>query len=331
MKGRLPHDSPGSVNLHGGTGDITGMCSCGDFIEVYKEGMTFRVKTPESIDPGRTNPNTPFVPAITDNVGSSSPAVARVLLQGRDILEAAGLDQKINKAAVVEDLHACKEALIVCEKAARRVASHIDGISEEIRAHGIKRQAQGTALNALPQVPDLEADATAFLIHAKRAIHSICRLPSRFLSIPAKDNNFDALAKRLAAAIGTQSPVTEFVQVHAPGVRHLIELRNLQEHPGPRRTVIENFAVLPNGSISVPMWHVSDERPLSIRDEMLVSAGFLVDMAEHVLIRLVMHVIDQRIPFVIEEIDAAQVNPKVPIKYRLSIDLSRLQPAEAPD
>lgn len=236
MRSKLPRDSGGSLELHGGTGGITAMCSCGEFLEVYKEDTTFRIKSPESIDPGRTNPNAPFVAAVYDNVGSSSRAVARVLLQGRDILEAAIFQQKVDKPGVIQALHACKESLVICEKVADRVASQVDRIVSEIQTSGIKRDSPGGALNPFPQVPDLESEATSFLIHAKRAIQQICRMPSMFLPVPAKDTNFDALGKTLAATTGAQAPVTDFVQTNAPGVRYLIELRNYQEHPDAKRT-----------------------------------------------------------------------------------------------
>ncbi len=325
MKNKFPRDSAGSLDLHGGTGGITAMCSCGEFLEVYKEDMTFRVKTPEAIDPGQTNPKAPFVAAVSDSVGSASPAVARVLLQGRDILETAILKKPIDKPGVVQVLHACKEALIVCEKVAARVALQVDTIIGDIQASGVKRDSRGRALNPFAQVSDLEAQATAFLIHAKRSIQSICRLPSMFLPVPPKDNNFDALGKTLAAAIRAQAPVTEFVLANAPGVRYLIELRNYQEHPDAKRTVIDNFAVMPDGTISVPMWYVSGETPRPIREEMPAAAEFLVQIAEAMLIHLVMHTVDGRFPFIIQEFDAAEVNPKMPIKYRLSIDVSKLK------
>jgi hypothetical protein len=325
MKTKFPRDSAGSLELHGGTGGITGMCSCGEFLEVYKEDVTFCVRSPESIDPGRTNPNAPFVAAVSDTVGSASPTVARVLLQGRDILEAAIFQHKINKPRVVQGLHACKEALVICEKVAARIASKVDTIIGEIKLKGLKRDSRGRALNPFPQVSELETDATAFLIHAKRSIQTMCRLPSMFLSVQAKDNNFDALGKTLAAAIGAQAPLTEFVKANATGVRHLIELRNYQEHPGAKRTVIENFVVMPNGTISVPMWYVSGETPRPIGEEMPAAVAFLVQMAEAMLIHLVMHSVDKRFPFIIQELDADHINPKMPIKYRLSIDVSKLR------
>lgn len=300
------------------------MCSCEQFLEVYKEDMTFRVKTPETIDPDRTNPHAPFVAAVADTVGSSSPAVARVLLQGRDILEAAVFERKVDKAAVVQALHSCKESIVACEKVARRVASSIDGIIEQIRTGGVKRD-RGGALNPFPQIIDLDSEATAFLINAKRAIQLICRLPATILPVPPKDTNFDHLAKTLEASVGRDAPVTEFVRTNAAAVRYLIELRNWQEHPNAKRTVVANFSVAPDGSLTPPMWHVSGETPSSIRDDMLAGVEFLVGIAEVMLIHVVMHAVDKRIPFIIVEVDREHLNPGLPIRYRLSIDASKLR------
>lgn len=299
------------------------MCSCGDVLEVYKEDVTFRIKTPETIDPDRTNPKAPFVAAIADTVGSSSPAVARVLLQGRDIVEKIVLEREIDKAAVVQVLYQCKESIVACEKTARRVAASVDTIIKDIEAGGVKRDARG-ALNPFPQALDLDSDATSFLINAKRAVQLICRLPATILGIPLKDNNFEYLAKTLATTLEPGVTVTEFVRANAAPVRYLIELRNWQEHPNTKRTIVTNFSVAPDGTLTPPMWHVSDETPQSIREDMLAGADFLVQIAEAMLIHLVMHASDKRIPFVIVELGPAQINAELPIKYRLSIDTSKL-------
>jgi len=329
-KNRLPRDAAGSFELQGGTGGITAMCSCREFLEVYKEDVTFRIRTPESIDPDRTNPNAGFVAAMTDTVGSASPAVARILLQGCEIFEAAAITRTVDKSAVVQALHSCKEEVVVCEKVAARVVDRVDAIVAEVKAGGLKRESRGRTLNPFPQVADLDSDATSFLIHAKRAILYICRLPSLFLGVPAKDTNFDELGKTLERAVGAEAYVTKFVRNNAPGVGYLIELRNHQEHPDVKRTIVDNFAVLPDDTISLPMWYLSGETPRPIGVEMLAGVQFLVQMAEGMLIHLVMHTADKRFPFIIQEYEAPDVDPKKPIKYRLSADLSRLRfgPAE---
>ncbi len=239
---RLPRDAAGSFELKEGTGGLTAMCSCDDFLEVYKEDVTFHVRTPESIDPKRTNPRALFVAAVADTVGSSSLVVARVLLQGRDILQSALFERPVDKAAVVRTLYAIKESLVVCEKVARRVASHVDGIVEKIRTVGLTAEKRGRALNPFPQVPDLETDAATFLIQAKRAIRSICELPSLFFPMKGNDSNFDKLFKTLSKTASAPAPVVECVRDNATPIRYLSDLRNFQEHPSAnKRTIIENF------------------------------------------------------------------------------------------
>lgn len=108
-------------------------------------------------------------------------------------------------------------------------------------------------------------------------------------------------------------------------VSHLIALRNWQEHPGEKRTIIENFVLLPDDTIAPPAWYVSDEtKPSPLGPDMRAAARFLVEIAEAMLIHLVMHTIDKCFPFVIQEFEPERVDPKKPIKYRLSADLSKL-------
>jgi hypothetical protein len=178
------------------------------------------------------------------------------------------------------------------------VTGPIDAIARENSSQRSERDNHGRALNPFPQVPDLDSDASTFLIHAKRVIYDICRLPSMFLPVPAKDTNFDDLGKTLERAVGAGAPVTGFVRSSAPVVRYLIELRNWQEHPGAKRTVVENFAVTPDDKISPPTWYVSGETPSSVGTDMRAATQVLVEIAEGILIHLVTHTIDKPFPFI---------------------------------
>jgi hypothetical protein len=109
-----------------------------------------------------------------------------------------------------------------------------------------------------------------------------------FLPVEPKDTNFDALLKTLSKIADAPAAVTKFVRDNADGVRYLIELRNFQEHPDAKRTVVDNFKVMPDGTISVPRWYLSDDTPRPIREEMSAAVEFLIRMAEAMLIHLVM-------------------------------------------
>jgi len=178
-------------------------------------------------------------------------------------------------------------------------------------------------------VPELETDATTFLIHAKRAIRNICQLPSVFFQVEPKDTDFDHLLKRLLKISDVPELLTGFVRNNAAGVRYISSLRNFQEHPGARRTIIDNFKVLPN-AVAVPMWYISGDTPRPIGKEMPAAVEFLTQMTEAMLIHLVMASVTKNFPFIIVPIEEAKVDPKKPIKYRLSVDMARLNVKPVP-
>ena len=146
-----------------------------------------------------------------------------------------------------------------------------------------------------------------------------------FLTLDRLDSNFDRLGRRLERVIGPSAPLTEFVKANVDSVRHLIDLRNFHEHPGTLRTVIENFSLSPDERIQVPTWHVSNEPPNPIREEMLASIEFFIQLAESMLIHLVLLRLSKKFPYIIMEGRTGDIDPNVPIKYRLSIDLNKVR------
>lgn len=328
MKKNLPRHSAGSFELKEGTGPITAMCPCGEFLEIYKVDKTFRVKSPESIDPQETNPNAMWVTSPVADVGSANPIVARVLLQGHEILKAAVFEYDVNKEAVTKQLHSCKELLLACENTAHKISTSIDSIVHQIRAGGLSQDNKGRGINPFPQVPDLDTQCGAYLIQANRVIKLICELLQQFIPLERPDSNFDYLGKRLETAIGSDLPLTTFVKDNAECVRYLIDLRNFHEHPKEKRTIIENFRLMPDSRIQVPMWHLSDQDPHPIKEEMDAANQFLLEMTEAMLIHLVMHSVSRKFPFIIEAVPDDQIDEKAPIKYRLSIDVSKLRMAK---
>jgi len=311
------------------------MCSIEDkFLEIYKQDRTFRVETPETIDPDRTNPNAPWVTSVTAEIGSSSKSIARVLIQSRDMLEAAIFEPALDKARIIKTLHACKESLVACELLSRKIIGHIDRIVHEIQTAGIARDKHGRGLNPFPQVPELEPNCASFLVHANRAIKAICELPYVFLSLERKHSNFHHLLRNLEKVLERESPILLLVRENANTVEHIINLRNYHEHPGDTKTIIRNFHVVPNGAISAPIWKLegvlqTEDQP--INQELISIVSFLQDLAEAMFLYLAQHGVSKRIPFYIEQEAEEKIDPSMPIKYRFSIDIASLQKAPLKD
>lgn len=323
----LPRHSAGSMELKEGTGPIRAMCSCGNFLEIYKQDKTFRVQTPEAIDPDETNPNAPWVASPVSDVGSSNLTVARVLLQADEMLNRAGFDEAFDKEAVISHLHSCKETLIACEKISQRIINSIEDIINRINEKGIGRDNHGRGLNPFPQVNDLDVDCGNFLIQINRAIKLVSELPNYFISLPRLNSNFDHLAKQLRDSLGVDSPVTEFVAGNAEVVRYLINLRNYHEHPKRTQTQINNFRVLPNGNIQEPGWCLAGEITSdfrSIKTEVKEAVDFVRELAELMFVYLLMHRITKKFPYVIRAIEEKDIPEYLPVRYELTIDFAKI-------
>lgn len=324
----FPRHAAGMMELKEGTGPITAMCPCGKFLEMYKADKTFYIQSPEGVDPDQTNQNAPWVTTPTDDVGSKNPIVSRILLQGYEILKAACFQREVNKEVVTVLLHTCKEQLLACEKIAKKVQAQIDEIIARINNDGIPTDNHGRALNSFPQVTDLTTECSTFLTYANRTIKTICHLPAEFIVLPSSDSNFEKLAIALSSALGADAPLSNFVNLNAGHIKHIIELRNFHEHPKEKKTVIENFRCTPHRDATVPQWYVSGDDARPIKEEMTRIVNYLLEVAEAMVIYLVIATVRKEIPYVMEKIEESKINPDVPIKYRLTIDASKLKMAK---
>jgi len=321
-------DQAGQVKLVEGTGPITKMLPMGEFLEVYKRDVTFRLRTPDSIDPDRTNVNLPWVTSPVAWVGSSHPAIARVLIQSDELLNHATLAPGKQRQDLMLHLHACKEALLACDAVAIRVGGRVKAIVEAIQSAGLSIDSSGHGLNPFPQVEDLDADCVTFLVQANRAVKLISQVPSYFLELAKQCNNFDHLGRALRARIG-ESPLCIFVEENSEFIAKIAALRNFQEHPAPeKKTVVRNFHLLPNGSVSVPTWFIvgsDDETAGAIHLDMQVIAESLVEIAEILVVHLVMQTLSSSFPYALEMIPEAEMDADAPIRFRLGLDFSQIQ------
>ncbi len=202
MKKASPRNEAGSVKLEGGTGSLIRMIGLDGFMEAYKSDTTFRIQTPEDVDPQDTNPAAPWVVTRIDGIGASSPAVARVLLEGRDMLDAGVFSEGLDKVIVTQQLHACKEQLVICEQVSKRLSDAIRVILKQIESEGIGRDNRGRAFNPFPKVANLEPETTTFLIHMKRALAETTALVGKVLALDVSGSNFECLSKSLSKALG---------------------------------------------------------------------------------------------------------------------------------
>lgn len=321
---KSPRDRAGSFEL-GTDGSIMGMYSFGEFLEIYTQNKTFRITSPDNIDPHKTNPNTPWVTTPIRDVGSSNPIIARLIMQGDQFIQAAWFENNINKETILKLLHQCTEDLLVCDKIAKKVGVEVKEKILEVESQGIRKEKRAHGLNPFPHISDLNADCEAFLIKSKRTIKSICDLATFFFAIPIKDNNFDNLASSLSSKLKPNCNLINFIVSNAATVKNIIELRNFQEHPSEKKkTVIENFRLTPDIQLIPPQWHITGTSPSFIKEDMEYIVNFLLGIAEEMLMLLVLATVKKEIPYVIVKIEDKEINSDAPIRYKLTIDFSKM-------
>ena len=320
----FPRDAAGSFELLEGTGEITDMVSCGDFLEIYKRDKTYRATSPETVDPDRTNPSAPWLLSPVSDVGSAHPIVARFFIQGVEMLQAGKLRKLDEVLPATKHLHACKETLLECDSLANAVVARIDALVSEIQRSGLSREPGGRGFNPFPAVESLEGDCGAFLIRVNRAIRQISGFPHLVLELDRPDSNFDRLQKRLSGLLGESAPFPTYVRENSARIRQLVELRNYDEHPGEKRTRIKNLHVLANGDIQEPTISLEggdDPAAYSIRSVLVGVVAYLLDVAEAVVIHSVFNGLSGRLPFVVQRIPDSEVDESRPVRHRLTVDL----------
>ena len=317
-----PRDAAGSFTLPpGSVGAITEMCSLVDFMEIYTPHETFKVQSPESIDPGRTNPNAMWAMVRTHQVGSESPIVARTLLMAH---RSANLLQPLSgEKSLTLAMHGVKETLLEVLAVAQTLLDSIAGQAKAVTDSGFRLAANGRSLETFPLVPDLNAKVTALLTTARRGVTEICQIPTNFMKVGRQHSSLDHLiAKELASQLPPHG--LKFLEQFAPQVRRLIAWRDGLEHriTTTRKLVVRNFEHMPDNNLRLPSWQLEGEDPEPIDVHARELPSFLLDFAEGMFIACADATRKSWPPTQIEVVDP--VDPKCPIRYRVSIDSSRL-------
>ena len=328
MKRKLPPNSPrykaGGFELKEGEGPITGMQSCGEFLEIYKKENTFHILTPGANDPEETNPNAMWTASSVANVGSSNPIVARVFLQGCKLLSGAIFENEIDEDAVIKSLHAIKESILACERTVISIKHELQAVAECVEKEGLEAE-RGQMINSFPHIENLEERSATFLINAKRALVQIGQLPSHYVSIKSRGANFHKITEQLKEKWGDKAEVVIYLSNISDTIKRIVDLRNYQEHPGQKTTTIQNIKLQPDNTITYPRWWLTGEEPRYLVQDMDEITFILLSLAEALHIHLLMHNLSERYPFIIMQIREEDIDEECPIHFRLTLDSSKMK------
>lgn len=309
-----PRYRTGQGELKGGTGGITRMCSAVDYLEVYKVDKTFRIYTPEALDPDETDPNMHWMSIRVSDVGSANRIVARVFMQASESLRNTPLAAGINKDDILRCMHRCKEQLLICEDKEGFVSAETKRIYQLFTKGALKKK--GYHFVDFPQIDRLEEYCAAFLSNAKLTIQTLAELINKFYKTNFDGPRFDKIVKWSKKELKHNEEFIQYLEKNQAGVKFIVDLRNAQEHPqDDRKLVIENFTLKPGNEISVPLWYITGKEPQPIHSTMAQVVDFLVAVTENVFLYCVMDNINCSFPYTIRCVDDSSLDPDCPIKY----------------
>ncbi len=316
------------MTLIGGTGAIMRIIGLPEFMEVYKPDMTFRAQAPENIDPARTKADVPWAWRISDDAGCSNPIIARVFIQCAEALNNKTL-RRGDPERIKVALHACKEEVRNCEKAFRSLAIEHDKILKSIKdAGGIR--VENRVVNNLPQIADLEHNATLFIISAKRALQSAAEVLNEFYGITISNARFDKGKTQLKALASPPTELLASLESFDGLIERVLNLRNFQEHT-PKKTIIETFTITAD-ALHSPMWRVDPAAGRPMLPEMHEIIGRLVDLAEQMFFIGLLDNLDLPpgpFDYVVEEIPESARTKDFAARYRCELKFHQQGPNQA--
>ena len=263
------------------------------------------------------------------NYGTSTPAVARTLLQGSEILMFFSSTDEQRKAAEVV-LYDFQRHLLRCVEVKDRIASEINVGKEQVKKNGFEFQSNGRAVT-LPGVPDLQSSAESFLQSAKLAIRETARLFEPFYKV-RHDHRFRKLITWAEKEFKKEDVFTQVIREWEPWVKRIVDMRNAVDHPADRpggKLLTQNFRLSGTQEKPVlvdPTWSLSGEPESIILQDLDAIIESIIVLGEDILIGLFCKLkID--FPLVIVQIPTEERDPCCPIRLRVTLP----QDAPAPE
>jgi hypothetical protein len=259
-----------------------------------------------------------FILQKSSNHGTATPAVARTVMQGSDLLRFIDRSDS-EKDAAIAVLIELQRHLIKCVEIRDLLANEVVFARLEIENHGVKKI--GINAISIPSVSDLQARAEVFLQSAKLAVAETGNLTAPFYSISFghKYHDFISWTK---AKFGDTDVFYMLVKSWEPFVKTVSIMRNAVDHPSEKNghLITSNFSVMHYTADLVlvdPRWGIGNElRPILPDFDDIIEK--IIVLGENILVRI-FYKLKVSLPFEVIEIPANQRDPDNPCRLRVEL------------
>jgi len=264
------------------------------------------------------------------NHGTSNPIIARLGPQTQDLTQAFPLTKQ-QKDEIFEILFVkVSRRLITCYEILETVKSEINQITNEIKKSGLEIQPGGSTIT-LPQVSKLEEKVESFLYNAKSALRDLSQIFKVFYKKEFDHSRYHEIQQWAEREIGLESPLAKLLADDQLWIKSLVSKRNAVEHPRGYSGYlhIQNYQLHGrfeegNASIQEPTWHLNDEKPCLIADDLNTYLWNLLEFSEDLLAVCLMS-LEEKFPLVIGTVPEEERDPECPIRLRVTLDPEKIR------
>jgi hypothetical protein len=262
-----------------------------------------------------------FVVTKVSDVGTRHPAVARLMLQTAELLQATGYtaaEQDELKTIYFNQLY---PVLLECWHTRDALAAETTACLDSFQ-----QDAKDPRVVHMRSVSQLEQRAEHFLYQAKNYLRNTLRVWNWFYGTKFEDASAYILVGKDAhsrleewaiKAFGGEDRRTLVIRSEQEWTVPLVRMRNALEHPGGHSgtVVIENIRI-DDDRLIVPMWRRNDERPQPLVATMTQFLEDMLAMGEDIL---AINIEPRLKPgFAVYEIEEKDRNPEQPARLRVA-------------
>ncbi|ACG74297.1 hypothetical protein AnaeK_3076 [Anaeromyxobacter sp. K] len=245
--------------------------------------------------------------------GAGTPAVARLGPGVHDLVKFSRLSEE-NRDKVCSCAWDVMQVLVPAQRLAHEVIQEFDEIEAGIQREGISVQS-----GAIEVPSALKLDKVSdFIVRAKKVLARAMELVELFWGKRFDAAHYHKVLEWARADLGPDAPLTRLLEDDQKWIKHIIDLRNEEEHPSRKGPFVRNYDVdvsPKGGEVSRPRFFDGTD----VRSALTVFSENLLTFVEELIALGVMHTFTFP-QLAIAEISVKDRDPTLPVRFRVVLN-----------
>jgi hypothetical protein len=246
--------------------------------------------------------------------GAGMPAVARLGPGVHELVKFSKLTEE-NRNKVCSCAWDVMHLLVPAQRLVQEIVQEFDEIEARLQREGLTVQ-EGTIEVPASMKLDKVSD---FIVRAKRVLARAMELVELFWGKRFGAAHYHKVLEWARADLGPDAPLTRLLEDDKGWIKHIIDLRNEEEHPSGKAPFIRNYDVNVSpdgrGAVSRPRFFDGTD----VRNALTVFSENLLTFVEELVVLGVMHTFTFP-QLAIAEIPVEDRDPTLPVRFRVVLN-----------